>query len=77
MVFERSQPLGNIRIERIDTRIIPTILGESGFQAFLHSPGIGNCFVFEEGGASAIDDVDWLSEKRQKAFYCAQVLQYF
>ena len=46
---------------------IPAVLGESSFQAFLHPPGIGNCFVFEEDGASDVDDVRWLSEKRQKA----------
>ena len=77
IVLEGSALLGDIRIERLDTRAIPAILGESGFQAFLHPPGIGNCFVFEEEGASDVDDVQWLSEKRQKALYFAQVLQYY
>lgn len=70
--------LGNTRIERLDARTIPEILGETGqFQSFLHRPGTGNCFVVEEEPASDVDDMTWLARKRDKAFYFAQVLQYF
>jgi len=72
-----ERTLGNIRIERIDNSTIPKILGESGFQAFLHPPLAGNCFVVEEEGASSTNDVLWLSNKRAKAYYFAEVLQYF
>ncbi len=78
-LFEGDEnTLGNIRIERLDARTIPEILGESGqFQSFLHRPGTGNCFVVEEEPASTVDDMTWLAQKREKAFYFAQVLQYF
>jgi hypothetical protein len=69
--------LGDIRIERLNTRAIPAILGESGFQAFLHPSGVGNCFVVEEEASSDINDLQWISEKRQKALFFAQVLQYY
>jgi hypothetical protein len=72
-----ERTVGNIRIERIDHSTIPRILGESGFQAFLHPPLAGNCFVVEEEGASSVNDVQWLSNKRAKAYYFAEVLQYF
>ena len=75
--FEGDTAAGNIRIERLDASTIPSILGESGFQAFLHPAGIGDCFVVEEEGASAVDDFKWLVGKRQKALSFAQVLQYF
>ena len=77
IVIQGTAPLGDIRIERVNTHAIPAILGESGFQAFLHPAGVGNCFVFEEEAASAIDDLQWISEKRQKALFFAQVLQYY
>ena len=76
-MFEADNAPANIRIERLDASTIPSILGESGFQAFLHPDGIGDCFVVEEEGASALDDFKWLVEKRQKAWNFAQVLQYF
>jgi hypothetical protein len=76
-VIEGTEPLGDIRIERLNERAIPAILGESGFQAFLHPVGVGNCFVLEEESASHKDDLQWISEKRQKAWYFAQVLQYY
>jgi hypothetical protein len=76
-LFEAADAKLNIRIERLDTSTIPGILGESGFQAFLHPAGIGDCFVVEEEGASAVDDFKWLVEKWQKALGFAQVLQYF
>jgi hypothetical protein len=75
--FEAANAELNIRIERLDTSTIPGILGESGFQAFLHPSGIGDCFVLEEEGASAVDDFNWLVQKWQKALTFAQVLQYF
>lgn len=65
--FAASDVRVNIRIERLDANTIPSILGESGAQAFLHPVGIGNCFVIEEDGASPIDDFNWLIERRQKA----------
>jgi len=77
LVFKGSAPMGDIRIERLNPRAIPTILGESDLQGFLHTPGIGNCYVIEEDRASEVDDLQWLSEKRRKAWYFAQVLQYF
>lgn len=76
-VFEAANAELNIRVERLDSSTIPGILGESGFQAFLHPAGIGDCFVLEEEGASAIDDYSWLVQKWQKALNFAQVLQYF
>ena len=75
--FAADNAQANIRIERLDASTIPSILGESGFQAFLHPAGIGDCFVVDEEGASAIDDYKWLLERRQKALTFAQVLQYF
>jgi hypothetical protein len=70
--------LGDIRIERLDERTIPEILGETGrLQSFLHLPGTGNCFVVEEETASNVGDMTWLAQKREKALYFAQVLQYF
>ena len=66
-MFEAENATANIRIERLDASTIPSILGESGFQAFLHPAGIGDCFVVEEEGASALDDFKWLVEKRQKS----------
>ncbi|HEU5403706.1 MAG TPA: hypothetical protein VFU86_20290 [Terriglobales bacterium] len=75
--FEGTAKTTNIRIERLDASTIPGILGESGFQAFLHPTGIGDCFVVDEEGASAIDDFAWLVEKRNKALVFAQMLQYF
>lgn len=69
---------GDVRIERLDASTIPFILGEPGFQAFLHPPEIGNCFVIEEQeGASEVNDFDWLTSKRAKAATFAMVLQYF
>lgn len=76
-IFEGNTAVSNIRIERLDASTIPRILGESGFQAFLHPAGIGDCFVVEEEGASPVDDFKWLVEKRQKALVFAQVLKYF
>jgi hypothetical protein len=76
-IIEGSSAGTNIRIERLDASTIPRILGESGFQAFLHPTGIGNCFVVEEEIASAVDDINWINDKRQKALFFAQVLQYF
>ena len=75
--FQASDQRANIRIERLDASTIPSILGESGVQAFLHPVGIGDCFVVEEEGASPVDDLNWLIEQRQKALAFAQVLQYF
>jgi hypothetical protein len=75
--FPSADAAMNIRIERLDNSTIPGILGESGVQAFLHPAGIGNCFVVEEEGASAVEDLAWLFEKWQKALAFAQVLQYF
>jgi Apea-like HEPN len=75
--FAADNAQANVRIERLDASTIPGILGESGFQAFLHPAGIGDCFVVDEEGASAVDDYKWLLEKRQKALTFAQVLQYF
>jgi hypothetical protein len=77
IVFKGTPPLGDIKIERINAQAIPSILGEHGVQPFLHTPGIGNCFVVEEEGASDTDDLKWLSEKQLKAYYFGQVLQYF
>lgn len=74
---DEAETIGNIRIERIDPSTIPQILGESGFQAFLHPLDAGNCFVVEEEGASGVDDFQWLSVKRSKAYFFAEVLQYF
>lgn len=76
-LFKAINPDLNIRIERLDSSTIPGILGESGVQAFLHPPGIGNCFVVEEEGSSKADDLSWLLEKWKKALAFAQVLQYF
>ncbi len=76
-LFEATDAKLNIRIERLDTSTIPSILGESGFQAFLHPAGIGDCFVVEEESASGVEDFKWLVEKWQKALAFAQVLQYF
>jgi len=77
IVIQGTAPLGDIRIERLNERAISAILGEYGFQAFLHPAGVGNCFVFEEEAASDKDDLQWISEKRQKAWFFAQVLQYY
>jgi hypothetical protein len=77
LFVETGNPNTNIRIERLDASTIPSILGESGLQAFLHPAGIGDCFVIEEEGASELDDFKWLVEKRKKALAFAQVLQYF
>jgi hypothetical protein len=77
ILFEGNPMVGNIRIERLDAGTIPSILGESGFQAFLHPPGIGDCFAVEEEGVSGDDDISWLVKKREKALTFAQVLQYF
>ena len=43
-----SATIGDVRIERLGPETIPRILGESGFQAFLHPQDIGNCFLCEE-----------------------------
>jgi len=75
--FEGTDPTQNIRVERLDASTIPTILGESGFQAFLHPVGIGDCFVVEDEGGSSTDDFQWLFSKWQKALNFAQALQYF
>lgn len=72
-----SSTAGDVRVERIDPVTIPSILGESGFQAFLHPPLAGNCFVIEEEPASAQDDMQWLAAKRAKAYFFAEVLQYY
>jgi hypothetical protein len=72
-----STTKGSVRIERIDQSTIPRILGESGFQAFLHPAHAGNCFVVEEEAASSVDDMQWLIAKRAKAYFFAEVLQYF
>jgi Apea-like HEPN len=78
IVFEcDAQTVGTIRIERIAPNTIPQILGESGFQAFLHPLDAGNCFVVEEEGSSDVDDFQWLTTKRSKAYFFAEVLQYF
>jgi hypothetical protein len=76
-IFQGTTATADIRIERLDANTFPRILGESGFEAYLHPFGIGNCFVVEEEGASATADVEWLREKRTKALSFAQVLQYF
>lgn len=72
-----AKTVGSVRIERIDPNTIPKILGESGFQAFLHPLDAGNCFVVEEEGASDVDDFQWLRAKRSRAYFFAEVLQYF
>jgi len=76
-ILQSDTASANIRVERLDASTIPSILGESGVQAFLHPAGIGDCFVVEEEGASAVDDFKWIVEKRQKALMFGQVLQYF
>ena len=40
LVFKGNRPLGDIRIERLNPRAIPPILGETDLQGFLHV-GIG------------------------------------
>ncbi len=77
VTFEGDDKTWNIRIERINPSTIPQMLGESGFQAFLHPPNAGNCFVVEEEGASEVGDFQWLNAKRSKAYFFAEVLQYF
>jgi hypothetical protein len=72
-----ERTVGSIQIERIDLSTIPRILGEAGFQAFLHPSRAGNCFVVEDESASSVPDFQWLSAKREKAYYFAEVLQYF
>jgi hypothetical protein len=76
VTFTGREPVGDVRIERLDSTTIPAILGESGSQAFLHPPAIGDCFIFDEGGSSDLDDGQWLEERRVKASFFAQVLQY-
>ena len=56
---------------------IPRILGESGFQAFLHPQGIGNCFLCEEEAAASVDDAAWMLAKRDKAIRFGELLQYY
>jgi hypothetical protein len=77
VTFKGRIAAGDVRIERLDASTIPSLLGESGFQAFLHPRGIGDCFVVEEEAASADDDLQWLLDRRQKALTFAQALQYF
>ena len=72
-----EKTMGKVRVERIDQSSIPRILGEPGFQAFLHPVRAGTCFVVEEEAASAEDDMRWLISKRDKAYSFAEILQYF
>jgi len=72
-----SATVGDVRIERIGPETILRILGETGPRAFLHPKAIGNCFVVEEEGASAVEDTAWMSEKREKAIWFGELLQYY
>jgi len=72
-----SSAVGEIRIERIGPETIPRLLGESGFQAFLHPKNIGNCFLVEEEGASAASDTEWMATRRDKAIRFGELLQYY
>jgi hypothetical protein len=72
-----STLFSDVRVERLDENTIPTILGETGFRAFLHPTGVGNCFVVVEEQWTAQADYPWISEKHTRALMFAQVLQYF
>lgn len=69
--------IGDVHLERLDATTVPQILGESGYQAFLHPTGVGDYFIVEEEGASEVDDSQWMLNKRNKALFFAQALQYF
>jgi hypothetical protein len=69
--------IDDARIERLAPDTIPRILGESGVQAFLHPPGIGDCFIVEEEGASAVSDSEWMLAKRNKAALFGNLLQFY
>jgi hypothetical protein len=71
-----STLFGDIRVERLDENTIPTILGETGFRAFLHPTGVGNCFVVAEEQWTADADYPWIGERHTRAQMFAQVLQY-
>jgi hypothetical protein len=72
-----SVRIDDIRIERLMPDTIPRIIGEPGFQAFLHPSKAGDCFIVAEDSDSSVPDLEWMREEREKAILFGNLLQFY
>jgi hypothetical protein len=72
-----SATIADVRIERLTPDTIPRMIGEPGFQAFLHPSRAGDCFIVAEDGASAVADIEWMRTQRDKAVLFGNLLQFY
>jgi hypothetical protein len=72
-----STAIDDVRIERLAPDTIPRILGEPGFQAFLHPSKAGDCFIVAEEGAGTTADIEWMRAQRNKAVLFGNLLQFY
>lgn len=72
-----STTIDEVRIERLTPDTIPRIIGEPGFQAFLHPSRAGDCFIVAEDTASQVTDFEWMRSQREKAILFGNLLQFY
>jgi Apea-like HEPN len=73
----RDLDIGDIRIIRLSPDFKGIVLGEQTQNPFLHPPGLGDCFIYSNEGASPENDESWLQARRSVAYQFVMVLQYF
>jgi hypothetical protein len=77
----RQLLIEKINVVRLNPDFKGELLREPGIgpyiHPFLHPPGVGDCFIYANEGASEKNDDRWLQEKRQEAAKFIMLLQYF
>jgi hypothetical protein len=66
-----------LRIVKLNTAAISTILGESSTPSFIHPYGVGQYFIVTEKVGPIDDVLAWLYNERTKATDFTSILQYF
>jgi hypothetical protein len=72
-----SNSIDDVRIERLTPDTIPKIIGEPGYQAFLHPLRVGDCFIVSEDETSSVPDMDWMRAERERAILFGNLLQFY
>ncbi len=78
--FDATQPsliFGNVRIEKLEGRIVASFFGEPTPRSFFHPLGTGDFFIVSEREGPCDDWVEWLFDEKHRAEQFATVLQYF
>ena len=77
----RQLQIDKINIIRLNPDFKGDLLRETDIRPyvhpFLHPPGVGDCFIYSNEGASEKSDDSWLQEKRNEAARFVMLLQYF